>query len=453
MPPSPRPPDRDQRWLVVGGGSAGCVVAARLSEDPHRQVTLIEAGPGLDAGAVPGAISGPSFMAALDEPGRTFDTLTATRSSGTTPRNYARGRGLGGSSAVNAMVGLRGDAGVYSDWGGSDVDEAWNRVRTPLEAPHVDELGAVDQALLGADDSTEIAQLTRRNGHRVTAAEAYLWPAVDRDNLTIRSNVAVDLVVTENGRAAGVVVADGSHVPADRVVLCAGAIHSPWLLQRSDLGNNLVGTGLQDHPSAPLTLQLRSGVEQDTTGLAIGTLLQRRTADGELVQLLPMNHLGASGEAAGLGLLMVALMTPHSTAGTVRAIPDSFDPLVDFALLDDPRDIAPLIEGVRLAQDLLSTSTFTDVVEAVYIDAFGTGIGALTDDRTIETWLRANCGDYVHASSSCRIGRVVDRDGWLLGTAGLAVCDASVFPSIPDVNTHLPTTMLAELLVQRWRNE
>ena len=446
-----RPFDRDEIWLVVGAGSAGCVVASRLSEDPHRQVTLLEAGPDLTADSVPAAISGPNFIAALDEAGRTFETLTARRAGGTFPRNYARGRGVGGSSAVNAMLGLRGDPAIYRRWGWGDADDAWARVRTPLERPDVDELGPVDRALLAADARTEIASLTRVRGQRVTASEAYLWPTVERDNLTVRANTAVASIAADAGVAIGVVLEDGTHLAADRVVLCAGAIHSPWLLRRSALGSAEVGTGLQDHPSAPLTLRFRAGVDQDVAGLAIGTLLQHRTPGGALVQLLPMNHLGSSPETAGLGLLMVALMTPHSDAGTVRHEPGAPNPTVDFALLDDERDIEPLVAGVRLARDLLTTSAFDEVVEAVYIDAFGTTADALTDDQVIASWLRANCGDYVHASSSCRMGRVVDRDGWVDGVEGLAVCDASVFPSIPDVNTHLPTTMLAEMLVARWR--
>ena len=78
--------DRGERWLVIGAGSAGCVVAARLSEDPHRSVTLVDTGPGLSGGEVPDALAGPSFMDALEVPGRTFDTLTATRTPGAIPR-------------------------------------------------------------------------------------------------------------------------------------------------------------------------------------------------------------------------------------------------------------------------------------------------------------------------------------------------------------------------------
>jgi choline dehydrogenase-like flavoprotein len=234
-------------------------------------------------------------------------------------------------------------------------------------------------------------------------------------------------------------------VPANRVVLAAGAIHSPAILLRSGVDTPGVGIGLQDHASAPLTLQLRDGAVGTPGDLAIGTLLRR-----DPLQFLPMNHLGAA--APGLGLLMTALMRPRGRAGTVRLASDDplVDPLVDFALLDDPVDVAALVVGVRTALELLAAPSFQEIVEQVYIDAFGTTSAALGDDDAIERWVRAAVGDYVHASSSCAMGTVVDGDGRLVGYDGVYVCDASVFPSIPDVNTHLPTTMLAERLSARW---
>ena len=89
-------------------------------------------------------------------------------------------------------------------------------------------------------------------------------------------------------------------------------------------------------------------------------------------------------------------------------------------------------------------------LEDAAIDEHGTPVGELRDDDSIDRWLRSAGGDYVHASSSCAIGRVLDDDGAVRGYRGLYVCDASAFPSIPDVNPHLPTTMLAERLVARW---
>ena len=431
--------------IVVGAGSAGCVLAARLSRDPDGAVTLVEAGPGLGPRELEGPLGGADFLAALEVPERTFPSLMATRASGGPTSVYRRGRGVGGSSTVNAMLALHGDPVLYRSWGWDDSADAWNAIELPEEQADASELGAVDRALLGAAADAERARLTRRGGRRVTSAEASLWPVLGRENLAVRVDSPVDRVVFDGRRATGVLLADGEVISAGRVVLAAGAIHSPAILLRSGVDTPGVGVGLQDHASAPLTLQLRGGAVGAPGELAIGSLLRR-----DPWQFLPMNHLGAG--APGLGLLMTALMRPRGRAGTVRLASDDplVDPLVDFALLDDPLDVAALVAGVRTALELLAAPSFQEIVEEVYIDAFGTTSAALRDDDSIERWVRTAVGDYVHASSSCAMGTVVDGDGRLVGYDGVYVCDASVFPSIPDVNTHLPTTMLAERLSARW---
>lgn len=431
--------------IVVGAGSAGCVLAARLSGDPTCAVTLVEAGPGLGPSDLEGPLGGPDFLAALEVPERTFPSLMATRATGGTTSVYPRGRGVGGSSAVNAMVALHGDPELYRSWGWDDSAVAWDAIELPEEQADEAELGAVDRALLDAAPDAERARLTRRGGRRVTSAEASLWPALEHENLVVRVDSSVDRIVFDGRRAIGVLLADGEAMPADRVVLAAGAIHSPAILLRSGVDTPGVGVGLQDHASAPLTLQLSDGAVGAPGELAIGSLLRR-----DPWQFLPMNHLGAA--APGFGLLMTALMRPRGRAGTVRLASDDplVDPLVDFALLDDPVDLAALVAGVRTALELLAAPSFQEIVEEVYIDAFGTTSAALGDDDSIEQWVRHAVGDYVHASSSCAMGAVVDGDGRLVGYDGVYVCDASVFPSIPDVNTHLPTTMLAERLSARW---
>ncbi len=424
------------------------MLAGRLSEDPERSVTLVEAGHDLTEADLDGPIGGVDFLAALEVDGRTFPSLTATRMSGAEPTPYRRGRGIGGSSAVNAMIALRGDPELYRSWGWSDVMDAWARVELPEEAVTDVELGVVDRALLSAAPDAERARLTRRNGRRVTSAEASLWPARRRDNLTVLVESSVDRVIFDGRRAVGVRLASGEVLDADCVVLAAGAIHSPAILLRSKVDTPGVGEGLQDHPSAPLTLALRDGAVETGSpgaGLAVGSLLRRGS-----LQFLPMNHLGP--DAPNLGLLMTALMCPRGRGGSVRLASDdpTVEPTVDFALLEHPDDLAELVGGVRTALDLLSTPAFDDIVEEVYVDAFGTAASVLSDDRAIERWVRRAVGDYVHASSSCAMGIVVDDDGAVFGYDGLYVCDASVFPSIPDVNTHLPTTMLAERLSARW---
>lgn len=431
--------------IVVGAGSAGCVLAARLSGDPGCSVTVVEAGPDLGPADLEGPLGGPDFLAALDVPGRTFPSLMATRGADGPSTVYARGRGVGGSSTVNAMVALHGDPELYRSWGWDDSDVAWDAIELPEEQADDAELGAVDRALLAAAPDAELARLTRRGGRRITSAEASLWPALERKNLVVRVDSPVDRIVFDGRRAIGVLLADGEMMSADRVVLAAGAIHSPAILLRSGVDTPGVGVGLQDHASAPLTLQLRDGAAGAPGDLALGTLLRR-----DPWQFLPMNHLGAA--APGLGVLMTALMRPRGRAGTVRLVSEDplVDPLVDFALLDHPGDVAALVAGVHTALELLAAPSFREIVEEVYIDALGTTSAALVDDDSIEKWVRAVVGDYVHASSSCAMGTVVDGDGRLVGYDGVYVCDASVFPSIPDVNTHLPTTMLAERLSARW---
>jgi len=430
--PPHRPERRPERWLVVGAGSGGCVAAARLAEDPARSVTLLEAGPSTerdaDAGPDPQGL-----------PGRTYGGLTAARGPGAR-RPYLAGRGVGGSSAINGMVGQRGDAAQYAGWGWSDVTDAWSRVAIPVGLAADDELGPVDRALLHAEHGARPVPLTRRDGRRVTSADAYLDdpPA----NLVVRPDAAVEHVLLSARRAAGVRLADGSEIAADKVVVAAGAIHTPALLLRSGVDTPGVGSGLQDHPSAAITIELREGVPVDLSGLVVATTLERRD-----LQVLPLNHVGGRYAA-----LACALMRPHGRAGRVTVGDDpSAGPDVDLALFADHRDLARLRDGIRLTLDILRRPAFRELAAGCFVDDHGTAAAALDSDEAVETWLRGTAGVHYHATSTCAIGSVLNEDGAVVGYDGLFVCDASAFPSVPATNPHLPTTMLAERLAARWR--
>ncbi len=460
--------------LIVGAGSAGCVLAARLSEDPSRSVVLLEAGPDLRTATRPEAIAGSDFHAALREPDRTWPDLWARTTDAQAPRVYPRGRGVGGSSAVNALVGLLGMhddydrwASVYGcdGWAWHDLAPSVARIAVPRRAAPREEWGVVCAALMDAaadDDVIESigigpAPLTRDEaGRRVSSADAYLDPARDRPNLTVRADAPVRRILFDGHRAVGVELADGEVMEATEVIVSSGAIHSPALLLASGVDRPGVGQGLQDHAAAPLALGLRAGIGHRTDGLAIASLAVfssgRMPAD---LPLLPISHVGPA--APDLGILSVALM--HVTSrGSVTLGPDGdvARPVVDLGVLADESDVDALVVGVRRAIEVLDTPSFRRIVSAVYLDDRGTTIDRLGADRDdIAAWLLGRAGDYVHASGTCRMGRsdddaaVVDLDLRVIGYEGLRVCDASVFPELPRANTHLPTVLVAEALAAR----
>jgi choline dehydrogenase-like flavoprotein len=261
----------------------------------------------------------------------------------------------------------------------------------------------------------------------VSSADAYLSPAGDRENLHVVTDAVVDRVVLSGRRATGVVLANGEHVPADRVVLAAGALFSPTLLLRSGVDAAGIGEGLRDHVGRVIELHLRSGFDADPHGLVTGAVLRRGA-----VEMVAMNHLGPA--SPGCAALLVGLLSCQRR-GTVSLSPDRPDdpaapPAVDFGPLGDA-DAIRLAAGVTLAEELLTARPFRDVVSAArVVDGFG---------------------GYAHATSTCAMGTVVDEHGAVAGYEGLYVCDASVLPSPPASGTYLPVVLLAERLARAWR--
>lgn len=455
------------RAVVIGAGSAGSVMARRLVEADHH-VTLVEAGPD---GVSPPGVESSSFFDALAEPGRIWPALTATRVAGGPESLYARGRGVGGSSAVNAMIGLWGEPDDYDRWEREHFCEGWSwsdvlpvfmKMPVPLRTPRLHEVGPIGRAIatIGRDQGwvehvgpgavgplgrdVGACRLTQdTEGRRMSAFAVYVSPIRDDSRLVVRTDVEVDRVTIENGRATGVVLSDGSSIEADVVVVTAGAIETPRILLRSELDNAHVGVGLQDHAAATFTLA--SSEEWTANRLAVGVVGRfssgRAPAD---LQVLPIDHLGP--DVPGLAVVNVALMNVHSR-GVVDLDRVSFD------MLSDERDLATLVDGVRLIRPWFACRPLADVVSAVLIDDQGTPLDALgDDDESLRQWVRSATGDYVHAAGSCAMGRrgesVVDRFGRSWDVQGLWVADASIMPRLPRANTHLPTVMVAERVAE-----
>lgn len=452
------------RVVVVGAGSAGSVVTRRAREAGH-DVVLVEAGPD-DASTSPGVTS-PSFFDALADPDRIWPELTARRVAGQQERPYARGRGVGGSSAVNAMIGLWGEPDDYDrwerdhgcdGWSWSDVRSTFARLPIPLRTPRRDEIGPLGRVIerigrgrgwvehvgpgsvgpLGCDVGR--CRLTQRpDGRRASAFDVYVEPVRDSPGLTVLADTSVERVVFSADRAVGVGLSDGTTVDADVVVLAAGAIETPRLLLRSGLDNPFVGQGLQDHASATFTVVRREAV--DPSSLAVGVV--GRFSSGSTpadLQILPIDHLGRS--APELGVVNVALMNVESR-GQVDATS------VDFRMLSDERDVEAVVRGVRAVRRWFDEPEWGAVASAVLVDDRGTGLDELADDEeSLRQWVREISGDYVHAAGTCAMGRrgesVVDSHGRSWDRRDLWIADASVMPRLPRANTHLPTVMIAE---------
>ena len=474
--------------LVLGGGSAGCVLAARLSENPDRSVCLVEAGPDY----------GPLASGRWPQ-----DLVDSHQLPVSHDWHYDDGFGwsarvIGGCSAHNACLLTWGAAADYDSWG-----EGWSAAglepyreraeRAIGPAPRA-EVGAWHEAVhaaaieagftpvadLSAPDAVTgvaRARFNDRGGVRWNAAIAYLDGARDRPNLAILDRATADRLDLDGARTRGAwVIRDGRRtlVEARRTVLCAGAYGSPAILLRSGIGPPAdlarlgipvvadlpgVGENLQNHWTARAMIdpgaELRRRVETEAAAGGVhmaGTVV--KAASSLCEHGLWDLHLFAiawgvrdeDGHTTGEHVFRIAtgILAPRSMGrvSISSAAPD-VRPVIDHRPLsdEDGADLAVLAEGVRAA---------VQVAAAPSLRRLGATVEAptATTPEALADHVRASLGCYFHPVGTCAIGRVVDGAGAVRGVEGAYVADCSVMPTIPRANTHLTALAVAERLAE-----
>ncbi len=523
--------DQTFDYIIVGAGSAGCVLANRLSASGEHNVLLLEAG-GSDRNILiqmPTALSYPMASRTYNwgyssEPEPAVDNRKIT---------CPRGKGLGGTSSINGMVYVRGHACDFDEWeelgatGWSYADclpyfkraETWqggeddyrggngplgvsggnNMSGNPLYQVFID--AGVEAGYPHTEDYNGYCQegfgpmhMTVRNGSRESTSRAYLKPVMKRPNLTVLSKTLVDKLLFEGKRAIGVAARRNGKdtvLRASReVILSAGSIASPMILQRSGVGPEQVlqdagikpfhvlpgvGQNLQDHLEVYFQFHCKQPVSLNTklglfskfligarwfffkTGLGatnhfescafIRSEAGRKSPDIQYHFLPAAMRYDGTPSIDGHGFQVhVGPNKPQSRGRVIITSPDpEADPGILFNYLSHDDDKTAWRRCIRLTREIMNQPAMDD-----YRGGEIQPGPEVTSDDQIDEWVRANVESAYHPCGTCRMGAlentdtVVDAACGVIGLDGLRVVDASVFPTVPNGNINSPTIMVAE---------
>jgi choline dehydrogenase len=510
---APEKPAPKFDYVVVGAGAAGSVLAHRLTEDPATRVLVLEAGAPDDD---PRIRQPSAFRRLLTSPFNWGESTDAEPHLNGREVTLPRGRGWGGGGSISAMVYVRGHAADFDrweaagnpGWGYDDVlpyfKKAENQERGPSEhhgvgGPHnvadprwvspISEafVAAAEQAGLPRNEDFNgprqegvgLYQLNQKDGARHSAADAYLRPALSRENLTVESHARATRVLFEGRRAVGVAYLQNGQTHEARasreVILSAGAIGSAQLLLLSGIGpaeelrelgvpliqdRPAVGENLQDHPRVAITYASRKplglsdaereGAEKEYAESRTGPLSSNGIGAGAFVRLAAADAAPAvqimltANPTAGAFSIHAALMHPRSRGALrLRSADPSEGPAILINYLADDRDLERLASGLEVVRRIAGAEALAEYRG----DEIGPGPGGW-EPETLRDYIRDNVGTFFHPVGTCRMGSddqaVVDPNLRVRGVEGLRVIDASVMPDLLSGATHAATVMVAE---------
>ncbi|GEM34773.1 dehydrogenase [Nocardia neocaledoniensis NBRC 108232] len=459
--------------LVVGAGSAGCVVAARLSADPAHAVLVLEAGPvWASAALIPGPLLDPGHLPVGPESAVVWRY----------PGNLVRGKLIGGSGAINGSYFVRPPAADFAAWSAVVASPMWSYeavlpffaaletdrdfgtapghgAHGPVPVERTADPAPVSREFADACAASGFAEIADLNGYvgpgrtdgfgrvplavargrRAGPALTHLYPALARPNLTVTGGTTVTRLLLRGSRVVGVEWSRGrgrGTTFADRVIVCAGAVESAALLIRSGIGPEPllrslgipvvlpapVGAWCTDHPEI--------GVEYPGPEPVRSTVALEYALELDDLELRPYTPMFTPG----LRRLGVALMTPDTPGRLTLASADPTVPArIDQGYLRAEHDRARLRAGVRTAAELLRLP-----------------LGEIDD-----AWLRAHLGTSQHLSGTCRMGpaddrrAVVDPAGRVHGIDGLTIADLSVLPVPIRRGPQATVLLLAAVIAER----